>query len=86
MWVSVVFHTCGGHSATLSAGGGVGPCGGVLIMGRLLGCAVRNVPRFRKYVRCVGALIVIQYNNNTFIDKENQYDTNVSVIKIKGSL
>ena len=24
-------------------------------------------------------------NNNTFIDKENQYDTNVSVIKIKGS-
>ena len=26
------------------------------------------------------------YNNNTFIDKENQYDTNVSVIKIKSSL
>ena len=25
-------------------------------------------------------------NNNTFIDKENQYDTNVSVIKIKSSL
>ena len=24
--------------------------------------------------------------NNTFIDKENQYDTNISVIKIKGSL
>ena len=24
--------------------------------------------------------------NNTFIDKENQYDTNVSVIKIKSSL
>ena len=23
------------------------------------------------------------YYNNTFIDKENQYDTNVSVIKIK---
>ena len=25
-------------------------------------------------------------NKNTFIDKENQYDTNVSVIKIEGSL
>ena len=25
-------------------------------------------------------------DNNTFIDKENQYDTNVSVIKMKGSL
>ena len=29
---------------------------------------------------------VLYYNNNTFIDKENQYDTNVSVIKIKSSL
>ena len=47
MWVGVVVHTCGGLSATLPAGGGVGPCGGVLIIGRLLGCAVRNVPRFR---------------------------------------
>ena len=28
----------------------------------------------------------ITNNNTTFIDKENQYDTNVSVIKIKGSL
>ena len=47
MWEGVAVHTCGGLSATLPAGGGVGPCGGVLIMGRLLGCAVRNVPRFR---------------------------------------
>ena len=28
----------------------------------------------------------IKDNNNTFIDKENQYDANVSVIEIKGSL
>ena len=27
--------------------GGVRPCDGVLIMGRLLGCAVRNVPHFK---------------------------------------
>ena len=47
VWVGVVVHTYGGRSATLPVGGGVGPCGGVLIMGRLLGCAVRNVPRFR---------------------------------------
>ena len=28
--------------------------------------------------------IIIINNHNTFIDKENQYDTNVRVIKIKG--
>ena len=33
-----------------------------------------------------GSLKLGRHNNNTFIDKENQYDTNVSVIKIKGSL
>ena len=37
----------GGHSASLPVRRGVGPSSGALIMGRLLGCAVRDVPRFR---------------------------------------